>query len=79
MAMQAELDPTSRAVDVDAADVSRPIAVVLTMPRVSADGQPLIDLAAGEGLGAARGIAIGVGVGAVLWAGLLSLAWRLVH
>ena len=61
------------------AGVGRPAAVVIPMPRLTADGHPMIDHAAGGRLGPARGILFGIGVGLVLWAGLLSLAWRVFH
>ncbi len=52
-------------------------AIVLPMPRVTADGQPIHDHAAGGRLGPARGVIIGLAAGAALWAGLLSLARHL--
>ena len=80
MVAQAE---TSKSHVSDAAEQSialgRPAAVVLSLPRVTADGHPMIDHAAGGRLGPARGVLVGVSVGVVLWAGLLSLAWRVFH
>ena len=81
MAAQAEAYLTLPASDAaeSVAGLSRQIAVVLPMPRITVDGHPMIDHAAGGRLGPARGMMIGVGVGVALWGGLLSLAWRLFH
>ncbi len=81
--MAAKADPYLIQPAVAAAELpavlGRAAAVVLPMPRVTADGHPMIDNAAGGRLGPARGVLLGAGLGISLWAGLLSLAWRMLH
>ena len=80
MAAKAEtLRPPTGAASESSIVLNRPGAVVLPMPRVNSDGYPMIDHAAGGRLGPARGVLVGLGVGLALWAGLLSLAWRVFH